>query len=55
MQMAKPEPDALDDHRLAEAEADIEAGRFVSNAEVIAWLKTWGTADEGPAPDAWFK
>ena len=65
LRMAKPEPDifeqideidpGFDERRLAQAEADIAAGRFVSNDEVIEWLETWGKPDEKPAPDSWFK
>lgn len=47
--------DAEDEARLAEAEADIAAGRVVPHAEVAEWLKTWGTPDEKPAPAHWFK
>ena len=39
----------------AEALADIAAGRVVPHAEVEAWLKTWGTPDEKPAPAHGFK
>lgn len=46
------EADAVAD---AEALADIAAGRVVPHAEVDAWLKTWGTSDEKPAPAHWFK
>ena len=46
------EADAL---RHAEAMADVEAGRIIPNDEVCAWLETWGTADEQPAPASWFK
>ena len=60
--MAKPEPSIFEDidevedaRRYAEALADIEAGRLIPNAEVTAWLKTWGTPDEQPAPEHWFK
>ena len=35
---------------IAEAEADIEAGRFVPHEEVVKWLKSWGTPDELPCP-----
>lgn len=57
----KPEPsifeqdDEADAKRYAEALADIEAGRLIPNEEVTAWLKTWGTPDEKPAPASWFK
>ena len=60
--MAKPERsifdtpnDEQDARRLAEALADIETGRVVPHEEVRAWLKTWGTPDEKPAPNHWFK
>jgi predicted transcriptional regulator len=39
----------------AEAFADIEAGRVIPHEEVAAWLDTWGTPDEKPAPAHWFK
>jgi predicted transcriptional regulator len=61
--MAKPEPDIFeqideidpdfDARRMAEAEADIAAGRVIPNEEVIRWLETWGTPDEKPAPAKW--
>ncbi|MBY0285165.1 MAG: hypothetical protein K2W81_14525 [Sphingomonas sp.] len=38
------DPDALD---------DIKAGRTVPQADVTAWLKSWGTADEKPMPPEW--
>jgi len=58
----KSEPsifDEIDDKAEAEADAeglaDIEAGRVVPHAEISAWLDTWGTPDEKPAPASWFK
>lgn len=57
----KPEPsifeqdDEADARRYAEALADIEAGRLIPNDEVLAWLKSWGTPDEKPAPASWSK
>lgn len=58
----KPEPSIFDQvdedadaRRHAEAMADIEAGRVIPNDEVCAWLETWGTPDEKPAPPSWFK
>jgi predicted transcriptional regulator len=39
----------------AEGMADIAAGRVVPHAEVSAWLDTWGTPDEKPAPESWLK
>ena len=39
---------------LNEAEQDIEAGRFVSFAEAKAWVDSWDTPNELPAPfDRW--
>jgi hypothetical protein len=35
---------------IAEAEADIAAGRVVSNEAVMSWIKSWGTPDELPPP-----
>ena len=57
-----PEPsifDQVDDESEAAADAeglaDLAAGRVVPHAEVAAWLETWGTPDEKPAPVSWFK
>ena len=47
------DPDA-ETHADARAEGDIVAGRLVDHAEVAAWLATWGTPDEKPAPLEWF-
>ena len=44
-----------DERALAEAEADLAAGRVVPHADVAAWLDTWGTPDEKPAPESWLK
>lgn len=35
--------------------ADIAAGRTIPNEEVAAWLATWGTPEEKPAPSHWFE
>jgi predicted transcriptional regulator len=35
---------------IAEAEADLAAGRVVPHEEVVKWLRSWGTADELPCP-----
>lgn len=35
---------------IAEAEADIAAGRVISNEAVMRWIKSWGTPDELPPP-----
>lgn len=39
----------------AEGMADIAAGRVVPHEEVAAWLDTWGTPEEKPAPATWRK
>ena len=36
--------------RDAEAEAEIDAGRFVPHAEVAKWLQSWGTSNKLPRP-----
>ena len=46
------EDDAVADPR---ADAEIAAGRGVPHEEVVKWLKTWGTPDEGPPPAEWFE
>jgi predicted transcriptional regulator len=60
--MAEPEPSFFDEiDEVAEAAADavglaqLAAGTGVPHAEVSAWLDTWGTPDEKPAPASWFK
>ncbi len=45
----------LDDPDLAEARADIAAGRVVPNSRVVEWIRSWGTGDELPVPDSWRK
>jgi predicted transcriptional regulator len=35
--------------------ADIAAGKGVPHEKVVAWLKTWGTPQEGPPPAEWFE
>jgi predicted transcriptional regulator len=47
--------DEADQRRLAEARADIKAGRLIPNDEICAWLESWGTPDEKPVPEKWFK
>jgi predicted transcriptional regulator len=45
------EPDAADEARLdAAADAEIEAGQFVTHDKVAEWLKSWGTPNELPCP-----
>lgn len=54
--MAEPESifddidEAAEARAIAEAEADVAAGRVVPHEKVREWLKSWGTADERPAP-----
>ena len=47
-----PEEQKASDRR---ALADIAAGRVVPHEEVVKWLRTWGTPEEGPPPAEWFK
>lgn len=37
---------------IAQADADIAAGRLVESAKVKAWIDSIGTAHELPAPDS---
>jgi hypothetical protein len=30
---------------------DAEAGRLVAHADVVAWVESWGSADELPMPE----
>lgn len=46
---------AADHALIAEAMADLEAGRCVPQDEVAAWLKTWGTGKRVPPPKSWFR
>ena len=39
-----------EERALAEAEADVAAGRVVPHEEVVKWLKSWGTPNELPRP-----
>ena len=45
----------MDARRLAEAEADVAAGRLIPNEQVIRWLETWGTPDYKPIEKPWLK
>jgi len=42
--------DEAEERAVEEAEADIAAGRVVSQEAVIEWLKSWGTDNELPCP-----
>lgn len=52
----KPEPSIFDVDDVADAAADAEgvadldAGRVVTHERMKAWLLSWGTPDELPAP-----
>jgi predicted transcriptional regulator len=35
---------------IAEAEADVAAGRLVPHEKVVKWLKSWSAPDELPCP-----
>jgi predicted transcriptional regulator len=35
---------------IAEAEADVAAGRVVSHDKVVEWLRSWGTTNETSCP-----
>ncbi len=55
--MGKHEPDIFDEideeaeaAADARAEADIAAGRVVSNEAVMEWLDTWGKPNRPPPP-----
>lgn len=39
-----------DERRIAEADADIAAGRVISHEAMLRWIKSWGTPDELPPP-----
>jgi predicted transcriptional regulator len=44
-------PDEAEEARLdAAAEAEIEAGQFVTHDKVVEWVKSWGKPDELPCP-----
>jgi predicted transcriptional regulator len=42
--------DEIEEQALAEAEADVAAGRVISHEAVKRWLLSWGTPDELPPP-----
>ena len=54
--MAKQKPifDEIDKEAeaqaIAEAEADVKAGRVVPHEDVVKWLESWGKPDELPCP-----
>ena len=46
----EPADDEAEERALAEAEAQIAAGKFISHEAVRRWLLSWGTPDELPPP-----
>ncbi len=55
--MSKPELSIFDEideeaeeRAIEEAEADIAAGRVISNEAMTRWLLSWGTPNELPPP-----
>ena len=44
-----------DEAAMLQGEADADEGRVIPHEDVVAWVKTWGTADEKPAPKSWLK
>lgn len=56
MNIERKIPDEEDDEAAdARAMAEIAAGKGVPHADVVRWLRTWGTPDEGPPPAEWFR
>jgi len=45
--------DAAEARAIAEAEADVAAGRLVPHGEVAKWLRSWGRPDELPINILW--
>jgi predicted transcriptional regulator len=43
--------DEIEEQALAEAEADVAAGRVIPWEKVRDWLLSWGKPDELPPPD----
>ena len=44
----EPADEAAEARAIAEAEAQVLAGKVISHDAVRRWLKSWGTADELP-------
>ena len=45
-----PQDEAEEARLDAQAEAEIDAGKYVTHDRVVAWLKSWGTAKPLPRP-----
>lgn len=50
----QPDPEA-EARSIARARDDVENGRTIPHEQVVAWLRTWGTPEEHPAPREWFE
>ena len=46
----EPADDAAEARAIAEAEAQVLAGKVISHDAVRRWLKSWGTPGELPPP-----
>jgi predicted transcriptional regulator len=46
----EPIDDAAEEKALADAEAEIAAGKFVSHEAVRRWLRSWSKPNELPPP-----
>lgn len=53
--LSEAEELAYDLELIAEAEADLAAGRCIPHEEVATWLETWGTGKRVPPPKSWFR
>lgn len=58
--MPMPKPQSSNDAEreakrsaIAEARADVAAGRVISHADMSKWLDSWGTPNELPPPSTW--
>lgn len=43
--------DIAEYERLLEAAASLDAGEYIEDEKVVAWLKTWGTENESARPE----
>ncbi|HEY0303003.1 MAG TPA: CopG family transcriptional regulator [Rhizomicrobium sp.] len=46
----EPADDAAEEKALAAAEAEVDAGRFISHKAMRRWLLSWGKPNELPPP-----
>ena len=47
----EPADDAAEARAIADAEAQVTAGKVISHESVRRWLKSWGQATELPPPE----